>query len=281
MNMKKKIIAIACAVSILCSAFLLAGADTPADNPSINDVLEILKCLAKLPSEYDNSDLNPTMTDALNLLRYLAKLEETTDWVRPTSALMTMPLPATSATTFELSVCIAPDSFDSVEKFLEFVKNDEKINDSVLKDIYVPKNTLPGFELIEVTYDRNGECIVFIYEDKKYVYNEKFSRPENYELSTARYVLLLDYVYESGYLQTSLEQIYGWGMKPLTLEDRLIYYKDAYALSNVTVLMGRSFDFILNERRISAWLPAVDGLDVYDMVKYLEMIPVVSKEQSE
>jgi hypothetical protein len=287
--MKKKITAIVCIFALLCPLMLpiTATSDTVADNPSINDVLEILKCLAKLPSEYDNSDLNPTMTDALNLLRYLAKLEETTDWVRPTPAITTNSQPAVTSTSELTSVSVPVKSFKSVERFLEFVKNDEKINDSVLKDIYVPKNVLPGFEISDVSYFSSNHHGIFqgsidvYYQMTDYVYNEKLSSLDNQQQATAVYSIIFS---EDGmeFDEGAVTQLTNAGYELLKFENRQAYYAAVYSSnshsSGAEELLFHVFDFIDNGKRIRVQLPAhaVDGSDVYDMVKYLEMIPVVS-----
>ncbi|MCL1866012.1 MAG: hypothetical protein FWF82_01220, partial [Oscillospiraceae bacterium] len=47
----------------------------PPAEYTIYDALEILRCLAKLPSVYDNVEIKPVIGDALNILRVLAKLD--------------------------------------------------------------------------------------------------------------------------------------------------------------------------------------------------------------
>ncbi|MCL1866013.1 MAG: hypothetical protein FWF82_01225 [Oscillospiraceae bacterium] len=47
----------------------------PPAEYTIDDALEILRCLAKLPSVYDNVEIKPTINNALNILRVLAKLD--------------------------------------------------------------------------------------------------------------------------------------------------------------------------------------------------------------
>jgi hypothetical protein len=257
-----------------------------------------LKCLAKLPSEYDNSDLNPTMTDALNLLRYLAKLEETTDWVRPTPAITTNSQPAVTSTSELTSVSVPVKSFESVNEFLSFIQND-KINgldgakpEDVLSNFLVPKNRLLGFEISDVSYFSSTHHGIFqgsigvYYQMTDYVYNEKLSSLDNQQQATAVYSIIFS---EDGmeFDEGAVTQLTNAGYELLKFENRQTYYAAVYSSNSHSLgaeeLLFHVFDFIDNGKRIRVQLPAhaVDGLDVYDMVKYLEMIPVVSKEQSE
>jgi hypothetical protein len=85
----KKVVAFFSIVGIICTMVVsVASADTIVeDSPTINDTLEILKYLAKLPSDYDKSDVEPVIGDALDILKYLAKMEMPENWkpIKPLS----------------------------------------------------------------------------------------------------------------------------------------------------------------------------------------------------
>ncbi|MCL1866699.1 MAG: hypothetical protein FWF82_04750, partial [Oscillospiraceae bacterium] len=82
---------------------------SPTRSCDIGDALEILRCLAKLPSLYDTLDDKPTIEDALCVLKVLAKVEVSEDWrwTRPQSAAVTttaeVTTTATATTTAEVT----------------------------------------------------------------------------------------------------------------------------------------------------------------------------------
>ena len=92
---------------MLCTALLPVKADTTASgSPDIGDALEILRYLAKLPSDYDDSGISPTINDALCVLKVLAKLEVEEEWVfvRPHSAVTESGSVTESVTTTTVAV---------------------------------------------------------------------------------------------------------------------------------------------------------------------------------
>jgi len=81
MKTYKKFIAVLLTIAMVLSISVSGGtgvyAADSADNPielSIGGVLEILKYLAGLPSDYDDSDKKPTIDDAVEILKHLAGL---------------------------------------------------------------------------------------------------------------------------------------------------------------------------------------------------------------
>jgi hypothetical protein len=102
---------------------ITATTDTP-ESPAISDALEILKFLAKLPSEYDGTGLTPDISHALDILKYLAKLEPTVNWVRPsvtsevTETTVTTPrFPPLEPLSEEIELRIRQDWVDTHIKF--------------------------------------------------------------------------------------------------------------------------------------------------------------------
>jgi hypothetical protein len=284
--MKKSILALICAVSILCTAVLFAGASTTDDSLTINDALNILKHLAKLEPLtneqvllYDfRNDGNISIDNALIVLKGLAKLTELPVANKTTN----------SATSSEEQYCAFDlRDFDTVEEVMKHIQNSDvdwkngATNESVLSDILVPRNLLPGFELDHVLL-AGGARIILYYTKTDYVYDEKLTANENYERSSMRFSIdLNNNLYLNDFSDEWVKYYFDRdGYKLLNFEDRKIYHLP-YSYRDDGFIQTHGFHFIVNGRHIMATIPPIDGLDVYDMVKYLEMIPVVSKEQSE
>jgi hypothetical protein len=111
---------------MLCTALLPVKADTTASgSPDIGDALEILRYLAKLPSDYDGSGISPTISDALCVLKVLAKVEVSEDWVfvRPRPAVTETvgngssgsPSPTTTSSATTTSSSVTTTSPDTTE----------------------------------------------------------------------------------------------------------------------------------------------------------------------
>jgi hypothetical protein len=83
LSMKSFVLILFAAVMLFSFVFAGVSATQERESPAISDALEILKYLAKLPSEYDGTGLTPDISHALNILKYLAKLEPMVNWVRP------------------------------------------------------------------------------------------------------------------------------------------------------------------------------------------------------
>gem|GEM_PF-4951750 len=77
MKIRKRIISLICIGAMLCTSALPVKQDISAEppNPTIANVLEILKHLAGMSSVYDSAGESPTIGDALEILKYLADMD--------------------------------------------------------------------------------------------------------------------------------------------------------------------------------------------------------------
>jgi len=179
------------------------------------------------------------------------------------------------------AISTAPKKDDTKEEFRKFIQNNEihergtdvengiKTKENVLKSLlnsgYVPQNCIPGFELFSVT-SRDGAHVALEYRLTDYVYDNKLDESENHARSAAIYNLYY-FEGESELCPLTVSQLLEWGFKPLNLDDRVIYHR----LHNSM----HGFEFMReNGRRFQVWLPAIDGLSAYDMLKYLDMVKV-------
>jgi hypothetical protein len=212
---------------------------------TISDAIEILKYTVGLPSVHDDSDTSPTVDEAIEILKYVAGLCNAisgNDCCTPSDL---------------HHATITPHEFSSINEFVVFVQSSDRYNSNcsritdVISAASVPQNTLPGFELSGVMYQEDVYITFW------------FSDGESSGSYTMRYS---DNALSGGdYLAASVEQLTESGFKPMNL-DRLIYHRRGHE--------NHGFDFIEGNTRVSVWLPAIDGLSEYDMVCYLDMIPL-------
>jgi hypothetical protein len=183
----------------------------------------------------------------------------------------------------QYNVSVYPEYFDSIDELKTFIENDEMSkkdvnrnakSDSISKNLssfcFVPQKSLPGFKSGQIMYIE-GADIATTYTAKDYVYDENFDGHDNYVKSTAIYSISL---LEGDGRETLKQFTQGDFFKPLLDDgDKTLYYRAGYC-SDDKVLINHGFVFIEYGKFISVSLPAIDGLDEYDMVKYLEMAKV-------
>jgi hypothetical protein len=174
-----------------------------------------------------------------------------------------------------------PKSFESLEQLKEYLDtNTTSVGSEALSDLIMPKNHLPGFEKSTFSYSHGvsdydgGDSFVFMVEhiSENYVYNDKFDSAKNENLSRARYR-----IGSSGevvkYKEIILQRYIQEGYIPLKLDNREILYTPIYDI-NADLLIYYHFVYYEGDLSITAWLPAIAGLNEYDMVKYLDMVRV-------
>jgi len=269
----KRLISLILTAAMLCT-LLLTGASKPksitiSDNPTIGDALEIFKSLANMKSVYDKYETKPTINDALEILKKLAGM----------GIKVELPPQLPSNNSKPPTVNHAPKTFNSIEEFIAFAQTDETaIKNNVLANARMPKNVLPGFEFDKISHIKGSSSVDIYYKKTNYKYDNKFDEHDNYIMSTAAYTIrLLEFkdkntqdLEKDEYVKNAYEQLNEWGVKRLNIKNRIIYHDFGYSRDGETLLC-HGFDLFEDGKRVMAWLPAIDGMDEYDMVKYLDM----------
>ena len=240
-----------------------------------------LSGLGEFPGAYTTGILTKEDLEEIHYLHqqefpFMYETQGTTSPVTVT----TEPVETTETTTATTSN--TPPKDDTKEEFRKFIQNNEinergldeatrtreSVRSTVVSNVFIPSNRLLNFELTDVTY-KEDVYIGLYYTNKNYKSNNKLDESENHARSTAIYEIS-----ELMHTQESLERFYQWGFKPLNLDDRVIYHMATYSISDSSILLNHGFEFIEGDKRIRAWLPAIDGLSAYDMLKYLDMVKV-------
>jgi len=173
----------------------------------------------------------------------------------------------------EICASFAPESFSTIEELQAFIKNDRELRG---KEILVPKVGLDGFELEEVTHSDSG-MIGMGYKMKNYVRDNRFSEADNEILPLAYYAVRSFDKNDKVWLKETIERFYELGYKLIKIDGREVYYLE-WRSENGKAIIRYTFSYFEGDKDIIIALPApaVEGLSVQEMGRYLEMVKVES-----
>jgi hypothetical protein len=169
--------------------------------------------------------------------------------------------------------------FKSWDSFTAFIQNNDTVrangmtNSDILSNVVVPRNRLSNTELENIIY-REGSWISYEYKIKNYVYNDRLSRDDNVHLSRATYHITFS-THDGGreYLRW-YEQCDRW-IPLLEHNGSTVYYIAIYSEINSELITNHCYFFVADGKIVYAYLHPLPGLSALDMVKYLEMVPVM------
>jgi len=178
----------------------------------------------------------------------------------------------TETTDEEISAFFAPESFSTVEEFQKFIQKDSSLRG---KEILVPKISLGGFELGVVNYWDDGS-IDIIYETNNYKRDNRLSELENNSWSAAYYSEQYYDKNDKAWLKENIERLYELDYKLVEINSKEVYYVKEYSSSGL--ILQHRFRIFDDDKLTTITLPApaVEGLSVQEMGKYLEMVKVSS-----
>jgi hypothetical protein len=280
--MKKLIILILALALCLtaCSKPEFLPEDQQGYNPIIDEIIETTKIIAP-PTEIDK----PTTT----IVEITANIPPLTTVLSPT----TTPSPTAVIRNEDFGVGLLDPfgsgmykwEFDSLDVFAAFVQRSEQnrtsgssrneylssSNDLSVRNAIMP--ILPGFELTDIEY-LEEKWISYSYKLTDYVYNEKLSESDNFYLSRA--IVAVSYSpadewneYIKWYMQGN------WSILTEHSGTTICYSPGYFSESNSELLVCHVYAFIVGNKFVYIRLPALPGLSALDMVKYLEMVPVM------
>ena len=307
--MKSKFISLICITAILYS---FAACSSTDENPANAEIPKTAEAQS-LNQEQQEQTKPPKATEALTEkeVQIAAKTErkpednvvfttETTTTLAPSRTVA----PSTTATAKTVDLP-TPTVKSTIEEFKAFLENEEiriethlyhespfdgnikefnhegKKGDDIRSDIFkkglIPANRFMDYELDYVSFnDNKGNSwgnLYFQYINPNYIEDSRLDPTENSEKSRAS--ITVSFTDEG--LEFSKEIVNDMlkkGYELIKIDGKEIYYIPAYALSDSKILLAHCYSYVNDSKRIRVWLPEVDGLNEYDMVKYLEMIPI-------
>jgi hypothetical protein len=258
----KKTLSLICIIGMI---IIIAGCSTPEELP-VNNANETTP---------DTTALITTETPANSTAPQTTENADDTDPLRGGGIIASEDDMPTGTANLENRTILMEERFDTIEELTAFVNKDEALRSSHVSSFFImPKYQIPGFELVEVMAGASDVIggITLYYTRIGFVDTD----PNDYASARAATVSYATHKYEE-----ELEPFDGemWanyrnnlGYEILKINGEMIFYRHYTYHDKV---LGHDFAIQSHGMLVHAVLPLVDGLDRYDMVKYLEMVPVM------